>query len=137
MATLSRHSTRWRGHQLDPVAAGGDRQDTWDAPVFAPPFDLEPAFAQSGEGRLEVGGDDRDVGARGNGRRILMHEMDLRPAMFEPGEVLGQRRRRLDLLEAEQLPEPHRALQVRGRDLDSDVVQHAASLRPPHPQLGV
>ena len=45
------------------------------------------------------------------------------PAAFQP-DVFAQGRRRLDALEAEQLPELDRALDVGRRDLDPDVVQH-------------
>ena len=56
------------------------------------------------------------------------HQVDLRPLALEPGE-LAQRLRRLDPLEPEQLEEADRGLDVGGRDLDPDVVEHAKNLQ--------
>ena len=91
--------------------------------MFAAAFDLEAVLGQGREGALEVGDDDRGVAARRHRRRLGRHQVDLRPLAFEPGE-LAERGGRLDQLEAEQLPELDRALDLGGRDLDPDVVQH-------------
>ena len=46
------------------------------------------------------------------------------PSRSQPGEAAGQRRWRLDLLEAEQGEELDRAVEVGGDDFDADVVEH-------------
>lgn len=92
-------------------------------PVFAFGLDLEALLAQAGDRRLEVGGDEGEVAGGGDGRLFLGHQVDLGAAALEPG-VLAQRRRRLDPLEPDQLEEAGSGLDLRGRDLDSDVVKH-------------
>lgn len=106
------------------MAAGGDRQRPRLTPVFAFRFDLEAMLAEAGDGGVEVGGDDRNVAGRGDGRLLLGHQVHLRALALEPG-VLAQRLRRFDPLEPDQLEEAGSGLDVFRRDLDPDVVEHA------------
>jgi hypothetical protein len=85
---------------------------------------LEARRAQPVERRLEVVDDDREVPARRHHRVVVVHQVDLGAGPLQPGEALAEGGRRLDLLEPEQLEELDGALDIRGRDLDSDVVDH-------------
>lgn len=132
-----RRSGPWRrrsGHQLDPVAAGSDRQGSRLSPVFAFRLDGETGIPQAGDGGLEGGGDDGKVPAGGDGRLLLGHQMDLRALALEPG-VLGEGRRRLDPFESDQLEEAGSRLDVNRRDLDSNVVEHTKNLQRRHPYV--
>src|SRR5215213_3868539 len=96
-------------------------------PVFTRRFDREAGLAQGRQRRLELGGDDGEVAPWRRHRVRLWHQVDLRPLSFQPGE-LGQGGRRLHALEAEQLEQLGRALDLFRRDLDPDVVKHWSSL---------
>jgi hypothetical protein len=81
-------------------------------------------LVQAGEGGLEVRRDQRQVGARRDGRLLLVHQVDLRSFVLEPGEARRQRGRRLDPLEAEQGEELDGVIDVAGPQLDSNVLEH-------------
>jgi hypothetical protein len=84
----------------------------------------EAGILEALERCLEIRGDDGKVTHFGHDRLFARHQVNLGAVAFEPG-VLAQRLRRLDALEAEQLEEAGCGLDVRGRDLDSDVMEHA------------
>ena len=109
-----RHQPGRRGHQLDRVAAGGDRLGAGRAPVLAAALDLEAGVrAARRRPPRSPAATTATWPCGGHGRRLGGQQVDLGAAAFEPGE-LGERRRRLDPLEAEQLPEElDRALDVR------------------------
>jgi hypothetical protein len=119
-----RRQGRWRGHQLDPLAARQGHDAAGHAPVLAVGLGVEAVLAQALEGGVEVGDVDREVAA-GRDRRVgLVHQVDLGALALDPGEALGERGRRLDPLEAEQLEEEDGALDLLGSDLDADVLEH-------------
>jgi hypothetical protein len=91
--------------------------------VLAPALRLETRSLEPLQRLVEVGGDDGEVPDVWEDRILARHQMDLGPLAFDPGELL-ERRRRLDPLEPEQLEEADGRLDIRGRDLDSDVVEH-------------
>lgn len=73
---------------------------------------------------FEIRGDDGEVANPGHDRLLARHQVDLGALAFEPG-VLAQRLRRGNALEPEQLEEADRRLDVRRRDLDPNVMEHA------------
>jgi hypothetical protein len=109
-------------HQLDAVAAGGGGQGSGLVPVFAAAFDGEAVLLEAGEGGVDVGAEDGDVGAGWDGGVVLVEEMDLGAGGFEPGEAAVEGVR--DLGEAEDGEELDRALEIGGRNLDAGVVEH-------------
>jgi hypothetical protein len=92
--------------------------------VFAAGAGLEAVLVQADQGGVEVGGDDGEVGAGRDGGVVLVHQVDLGAVALEPGEAIGERGRRLDPREAEQGEELGGALEVGGRDLYADVLEH-------------
>jgi hypothetical protein len=91
--------------------------------VFAFRLDREAGVAEAGDRGVEVGDHDREVAGGRDGRIVRGHQVDLRPLALEPGE-LGERRRRLDPLEPDQLEEADSGLDISRQDLDPDVVEH-------------
>lgn len=89
---------------------------------------LEAGLAEALDCPIEVIDDDRGVAVRRHDRRGVAFEVDLRALPFDPDEGLGQRRRRLDPPEPEQLPELDRGLDVFRRHLERHVLQHTASI---------
>ena len=112
----------WRPPSARPGAAGATR-GTRRAPVFASRLDLEAALAQARRRRRSKSATTTARWPRRDGRLLGRHQVDLGALALEPGE-LGERRRRLDPVEADQLEEVDRALDVGRRELDSDVVEH-------------
>jgi hypothetical protein len=110
-------------HQLDSLASRQGDDAAGDAPVFAAGDGVEAPGAEALEGGLEVGDVDGDVAAEWDGWVLVVHEVDLGALALDPGEALGQRRRRLDGLEAEQLEEEDGAFDLGGGDLDAGVVE--------------
>ena len=86
-------------------------------------LDLEATLAQASYGGVEVGDDDGEMPGRGNRRLLRRHQVHLRPLALQPGEF-GERRRRFDPHEPDQLEEADSGLDVSGSNLDSDVVEH-------------
>jgi hypothetical protein len=92
--------------------------------VLAAGNGVEAVVAEAGVGGVEVGDVDGDVGARGDDGVGLVHEVDLGAVALEPGVAVGEGRRRLDGLEAEQLEEEGGAVDIGREDLDADVLEH-------------
>jgi hypothetical protein len=92
--------------------------------VFTVRLGVEAAVVEAGEGSVEVGDDDGDVAAGRDGRRVLVHEVDLGAFALDPGEAVGERGGRLDALEAEQLEEEEGAIDLGRGDLDAGVLEH-------------
>ena len=117
---------RWRGrrgrHQLDAVAAGGDGEGSGLVPAFLFAFDLEAVLLEAGEGGVELGADDGEMGAGGDGGVVLVHQVDLGAGGFEPGEAAVERVR--DLGEAEDGEELDGAVEIGGENLDAGVLEH-------------
>ena len=70
--------------QLDPMAAGGDRESPRGAPKFAFVADLEASFAEAGERCLKVGRDDREMALIRHGWSLGADQVNLRPLALEP-----------------------------------------------------
>ena len=66
---------------------------------------VEPVRTQPLERRLVVVDDDREVACRTMLRVAAPHQVDLRAGALDPRGALGERRRWVDLVEAEQLVE--------------------------------
>jgi hypothetical protein len=117
-------SRRRRRHQLDSLAALEGDEVASRAPMLTARLWVEVVVAEALEGGFEVGDADGDVAARRHHRRVLVHEVDLGAFALDPGEAVGERGRRLDPPEAEQLEEEEGALDLGGGDLDSGVLEH-------------
>jgi hypothetical protein len=92
--------------------------------MLAPPLGPVAGLLEPPQRLIEIGDDDREVPDRRDDRILARHQVDLSSLPFDPG-VLPQRLRRLDPLEPEQLEEAGSCLDVGGRDLDANVVEHA------------
>jgi hypothetical protein len=90
--------------------------------VFATAFDLEAMLLEAGEGGVELGDDDGDVGAGRDDRGVLVEEVDLGAGALEPGEAavegVGH------LCEAEDREELDGAVEIGWVHLDSGVLEH-------------
>ncbi|HTT93498.1 MAG TPA: GDSL-type esterase/lipase family protein [Solirubrobacterales bacterium] len=122
------HGARRRSlHQLDAVAAGGDREGAGLAPVLAAAFDLEAVLLQAGEGGVDLGADDGEVGAGRDHRLVLVHEVDLGAGALDPGEAAVEGVG--DDGEAEDREELEGAVEVGGLHLDAGVLEHQREWR--------
>jgi hypothetical protein len=90
--------------------------------MFAAAFHLEAVLLEAGEGGVDVGADDGDVGAGRDGGVVLVEEVDLGAFGLEPGEAAVEGIR--DLGETEDGEELDRAREVGGRNLDAGVLEH-------------
>jgi hypothetical protein len=70
--------------------------------VFAAGPGLKAVLVQAGERGVEIGDHHGKVGARRDGRALLVHQVDLGAVALEPGEAVAQRGGRFHLREAEQ-----------------------------------
>ena len=113
---------RWGLHQLDAVAPGGDGEGAGLGPVFTAAFDREAVLLEAGEGGVDLGADDGDVGTGWDGGGVLVHEVDLGAAGFEPGEAAVEGVRNLG--EAEDGEELDGAIEIGGGNLDAGVLEH-------------
>ena len=50
-------------------------------------LDLEAVLLEAGEGGIDLGADDGDVGAGRDHRVVLVHEVDLGAGALDPGEA--------------------------------------------------
>jgi hypothetical protein len=115
---------RWRSlHQLDAVAAGGDREGAGLAPVLAAAFDLEAVLLEAGEGAVDLRADDSDVGAGWDDRVVLVHEVDLGAGALDPGEAAVEGVR--DDGEAKDREELEGPIEIGGSHLDAGVLEHS------------
>jgi hypothetical protein len=92
--------------------------------VLAAALGPEAGVLEALERRVEIGGNDGEVAHLGHDRFLARHQVNLGALAFEPGEF-AQRLRWLHPLEPEQLEETCCGLDIRGRDLDSNVMKHA------------
>jgi len=92
--------------------------------VLAAAFDLEAVLLEAGEGGVDLGADDGDVGAGRDDRVILMHEVDLGAGALDPGEAAVEGVR--DDGEAEDREELEGAIEFGGPHLDAGVLEHYA-----------
>jgi hypothetical protein len=104
------------------VAAGGDREGSGLAPVFAAAFDLEAVLLEAGEGGVDLGDDDGDVGAGRDHGSVLVHEVDLGAGALEPGEAAVEGVGHLG--ETEDREELDGAVEIGWGHLDSCVLEH-------------
>src|SRR6185312_15775163 len=109
-------------HQLDAVAAGGDREGAGLAPVLAAAFDLEAMLLEAGERAVDLGADDGDVGTGRDHRVVLVHEVDLGAGALDPGEAAVEGIR--DDGEAEDREELEGPIEIGGFHLDAGVLEH-------------
>ena len=90
--------------------------------MFAAALDLEAVLLEAGQGGVDLGADDGDVGAGWDGGVVLVHQVDLGAVGFEPGEAAVEGVR--DRGEAEDREELDGALEIGGRNLDAGVLEH-------------
>ncbi|MDX6625280.1 MAG: hypothetical protein QOE56_269 [Solirubrobacterales bacterium] len=110
------------------MAAGSDGEGACGAPMLAPALGFEAGGTKAIEGSLEVVDDHRQVATRRRHGCVLGHQVDLGATALEPRE-LGEGRRWLDLLEAEQLEELDGTLDVGRQHLYPNVMQHRLKVR--------
>jgi hypothetical protein len=107
------------------MAAGSDREGAGLAPVLAAAFDLEAVLLEAGEGGVDLGADDSDVGAGWDHGVVLMHEVDLGAGALDPGEAAVEGV--WDDGEAEDREELEGAIEIGGFHLDAGVLEHYVS----------
>ena len=86
-------------------------------------LDREARVAQTRDGRVVVVGEDRDVAARHDGRRVGVEKVDVGPVARDPCRAALQPGRGVDVVEAEQRPEAQLRLDVVAADLERRVLE--------------
>jgi hypothetical protein len=104
------------------VAAGGDGEGSRLTPVLARAFDLEAVLLEAGEGGIDLGADDGEVGAGWDDRIVLVHQVDLGAGALDPGEATVEGVG--DDGEAKDREELEGAIEIGGLHLDAGVLEH-------------
>src|SRR4051794_37634800 len=116
----------WRrcGHELDAVAGRVAHERARRAPVLVARLRMEARVAQCGERRVVVVDYDRVVAVRRHHGVVGQHQVHLGAIALDPRRAVGERRRRVDAAEADELVEAHTRVHVGTLDFDADVLKH-------------